>query len=132
MGLWLLCTFPFAKPNISESCFQFRIKGDKADCFLLLLLLLLLVLFFLPPPPLPPPQKNLFRLTGRGGDPETAHERSLVLTPPGGFNRGFTVAGLYRKALAPSGHGEEAGRVLLYARKKKASKKTTLSASNAD
>ena len=52
--------------------------------------------------------------------------------PPGGFNRGFTVAGLYRKALAPSGHGEEAGRVLLYARKKKASKKTTLSASNAD
>ena len=114
MGLWLLCTFPFAKPNISESCFQFRIKGDKADCFLLLLLLLL-------------------RLTGRGGgDPETAHERSLVLTPPGGFNRGFTVAGLYRKALAPSGHGEEAGRVLLYARKKKASKKTTLSASNAD
>ena len=37
--------------------------------------------------------------------------------PPGGLNRGFMVAGLYRKALAPSGPSEGAGRVSLYVRR---------------
>ena len=44
-------------------------------------------------------------------------EKKKNKRPPGGLNKGFMVAGLYRKALAPSGPSEGAGRVSLYVRR---------------